>query len=227
MNRISKAFICLTLLGGLSVLPVFGQTATSFQITKSKAKSGKLYITVKGKKRKIADNAREAWLINKGREIVYTFQRPEYISLGARGELINLYSVANGETREILSQYTRDVVGLTEVNLSNSEKALLIRLVTDPKDGAPIHSYFSVVDPKRGKVLHLEDAELDQINGDFITVAVYKYDDWATINKQRGRKDSQNKTATASRTKVKPEKIQKFDLKEVLKNEVIQEETID
>lgn len=219
MNRISKAFICLTLLGGLSVLTVFGQTATSFQITKSKAKSGKLYITVKGKKRKIADNAREAWLINKGREIVYTFQRPEYISLGARGELINLYSVATGETREILSQYTRDVVGLTEVSLSNGEKALLIRLVTDPKDRAPIHSYFSVVDPKRGEVLRRRSAEFSEIKGDNAKIIYYQSNDWETIFEPRSGKEDKNKTAIPMKVKAKIKRTENLDLKNVLKNE--------
>ena len=56
-------------------LTVFGQQATKVEITEddSPYDGGKLYLTVGGKKRKIADNAKDAWIINKGNDVVYSF----------------------------------------------------------------------------------------------------------------------------------------------------------
>ena len=122
-----RTILLLTLLMLFS-LAVFGQKATKVEIKAddSPYDGGTLYVTVGGKKRKIADNAKDVWIINQGNEVVYSFGE---MSRGfeGEGESLNLYNVKTGKTRQIMAEYTV-VTGLSEVKLSNGSNVLLVSM---------------------------------------------------------------------------------------------------
>jgi len=68
-------------------------------------------------------------------------------------------------------------------------------------------------------------AEVTDIKADKVKLAFYKEEDWDAINQERDWNDAKSKSALAKPTKVKPEKTQTLDLKEVLKNKVIYNRT--
>jgi hypothetical protein len=202
-------------------LAVFGQKATKVEIKAddSSYNGGKLYVTVGGKKLKIADDAKDFWIINQGNDVVYSFGE---MSRGFEGEgdTLNLYNVKTGKIRQIMAEYTF-VTGLTEVKLSNGSNVLLVSM----GDGGLGGSYLGVVDPKRGELFNEHLAELLTVKGDKISLAYYKDDDWDEINQERGWEDIKSQGAFAKPTKVKPAKTQTFDLIEILKNKVMVNKT--
>jgi hypothetical protein len=191
------------------------QTATKFRIAAAAQDyaGGRLFITVGGREKKIAEKALKAWIIDGGKAVVFSatdgaggFER--------EGQSLRIYEVATGKTRKILSQYYM-VDALAEVKLGTGENALLVRM----SDGGLGGSYFSVVDPKRGEVFFRRWAELSAINGDRITLAFYRQNDWETINEQRGISDSPK--IIPQKTGVKPYKNENHNLRTILKNNVI------
>lgn len=217
MQRKAYHLISLIFLLSLISTTVLAQKATSFEIKSGEygIYGGALIIKINGKKRKIADAAEAAWLINGGKEVVYS-GRDGSGGFENEGQSLRIYDVKSGKTKKIMSEYTF-VLGLTAVKLSNGANALLVRL----GDGGLGASYFAVVDPKRGQVLSENFAELTEIKGDKASLAFYKEEDWDKILDERGMKDEKNKKAIPMKVSVKPEKIEIFDLKEVLKNKVI------
>ena len=214
--HISKLFI-LSLILSIFTLSIFGQTATKIEIKtdENSYNGGKLFVTINGKPRKIVNNARDAWIVSQGKEIVYSINEMTR-GFEGEGETLLLYNVKTGKTRQIMAEYSF-VIGLSEVKLSTGSTAFLVSL----GDGGLGGSYFAVVDPKRGQVLHLNFAELLEVKGDNIKLAYYETDDWEVINEEREWKDIKSQSAFALPTKVKPEKNEVLDLKDVLKNKVI------
>ncbi len=222
MKQYITFLIYLIILSGLFSLSVFGQNrqATAFQIKKTEAVfGGNLIVTIGGKQRKIYDAAFDAWIINDGREVVFSGAD------GAggyenEGQSLRIYDVSSGKTRKIMSAYFF-VLGLTESKLSNGANALLIRM----GDGGLGGSYFAVIDAKRGEVFFRQFAELTEINGDKITLAIYKDEDWETINGERDWTPELSQKAIPKPVKTKPEKTESYDLKKLLKNKVIYNKT--
>lgn len=213
---------CLLIISGLFALSVFGQNlrATAFQIKKpGEYSGGDLSITVGGKKKKIYDAAFDAWIINGGKEVVFSGADGAG-GFENEGQSLRIYDVKMGKTRKIMSEYGF-VLGLTEAKLSNGANALLVWI----GDGGLGASYFAVVDPKRGEVFHRKFAELTEINGDKIKLAIFNGDDWEAINQERDWDEKKSKSAIPPATKVKPEKTESYDLKELLKNKVIYNKT--
>lgn len=212
----------LIILSGLFSLSVFGQKlrATAFQIKKTTEYSGgELFITVGGKQKKIDNAAYDAWIVNGGKKVVFSGADGAG-GFENEGQSLRIYDVKTGKTRKIMSEYTF-VLGLSEVKLSTGQNALLVWL----GDGGLGGSYFAVVDPKRGEVFYRKLAELTEIKGDKITLAFYKGEDWDAINDERGWDNEGNKKAIPTPTKVKPERIESHDLKDLLKNKVIYNKT--
>jgi hypothetical protein len=213
-------FLIALIAFGIFSLPAFGQKAVSFEIEAdgSEHNGGKLYITIGGGggKRKISDEAIDAWIINDGREVV--FSGPD----GAggyenEGQSLRVYDAATGKSRKIMSHYYF-VTGLSEARLKNGRTALLVRL----EDGGLGGSYFAVVDPKRGEVFFRQWAEITQLKNDTITLAFYRQDDWEKILEDRDPSFYQNKNAFPARpANVKPYKTETHDLKRILQNKVI------
>lgn len=217
-------FLAVMIIFTLFSLSAFGQTlrATSFEIKESEMSmyyGGKLYITVNGKKRKIGEEAYDVWIINDGKEVVYS-ARDGAGGFENEGQSLYLHDVKTNKNRKIMSEYFI-IVGVKEVKLSNGATALLVRM----SDGGLGGSYFSVVDPKRGEVLFQGLAELSELNGDTIKLLFYKQDDWEAILDERGEKDYKHEDVFPLPTKVKSYKSESYDLKEVLKNKVIYNKT--
>lgn len=207
----------LIIWGGLFTLSVFGQKATAFEIKTGEygVYGGNLLIKVNGKKRKIADAAENVWIINDGKEVVYS-GRDGSGGYENEGQSLRIYNVKTGKTKKIMSEYTY-VLGVSHIKLSNGANALLVRL----GDGGLGASYFAVIDPKRGQVFSQGFAEMTKIEGDKITLVHFKEEDWQNILDERTDKDDKNKEAIPMPVSVKPEKVETLDLKEILKNKVI------
>jgi spore germination protein GerM len=189
--------------------------AEKFEIKASDAPlGGRLYITVSGRSLKIYDDAFAAWLINDGRDVVFS-SRDGSGGFENEGQSLRIYNVQTGLTRKIMSEYT-GVDAVQAVETSTGAVALLVKM----SDGGLGGSYFAVVDPKRGEVFYRRWAEVTSIAGDIVTLHFYREEDWDTINDARNwRQESPN--TVISTTKVTPAKIEQHDLKVALKGTVI------
>ena len=80
-----------------------GQTATKVRI-ELRDIYGALFVTIGGTEKKITDQAQQAWMINRGRHVVYSS------SEGAggyenEGQSLHLYDVETGNQKRIMSHY--------------------------------------------------------------------------------------------------------------------------
>jgi hypothetical protein len=223
MERIAASWIalglcCASMLAGPPKKSDSSQVrATGFEIKEGETPSrGILYVTVDDKEKKVADAVSKAWLINDGREVVYSRRKDGAGGFENDGESLRIYDLTSGKTRKILSEYVA-VDAVMETKLSNGERALLVRM----SDGASFVSYFAVVNPKRGEVLYRASAELAEIKGDQITLAFYREEDWDTIQEERGGTEIESDKVILPRPKMTPSKTETHDLKQVLKNKVI------
>ncbi|MGQ0762958.1 MAG: hypothetical protein ACT4OT_13225 [Acidobacteriota bacterium] len=206
------------------VLPLFakssqpsgaGARGSSFRIDETgTSRGGKLYITVAGRERKIYNEAFEAWLVNDGRDVVFS----SHDGAGGfenEGQSLRIYNVGTRVVRKILSE----IVGINavqEVKTTTGKTVLLVAM----SDGGLGGSYFAVVDPKRGEVFFRRWAEVTAINGDNVTLAMFRADDFEAINEERGWKPGPS-NQVISKTKVAPYKTETHDLKRLLRNRVI------
>ena len=152
--------------------PAVSLRASSFRIDESATSTGgKLYITVAGRERRIYNEAFQAWLINDGHEVVFS----SHDGAGGfenEGQSLRIYNVATRAVRKILSE-TVGINAVQEVKTSTGKTVLLVAM----SDGGLGGSYFAVVDPKRGEVFFRRWAEVTAINGDNVTLAMYRADD--------------------------------------------------
>jgi Sporulation and spore germination len=188
--------------------------ATKFRIENPEYRGGQLYISVGGKERKIYDQAWAAWIINNGRDVV--FSGPD----GAggyenEGQSLRIYNVATRSMRKILSEYVM-VVALKALKTSGGATALLVRM----EDGGLGGSYFAVVDPKRGEVFYKQWAELRAIKGDKLTLGFYREDDFEKMITERDT-GALATDQVMSTTKVRPYKTEQHSLASILKGKVI------
>lgn len=189
--------------------------AEKFEIKPSDAPlGGTLYISVSGRPRKVYDPVFAAWMINDGRDVVFSSSDGSG-GFENEGQSLRIHNVQTRLTRKIMSEYT-GVDAVQAVKSSTGAQALLVKM----SDGGLGGSYFAIVDPNRGEVFYRRWAEVTAINGDQITLAFYREEDWDAINNARNwRQDSSN--TVISITKVAPEKTEPVDLKVALKGQVI------
>jgi len=133
---------------------------------------GALFVTIGGTEKKITDQAQQAWIINRGRHVVYSS------SEGAggyenEGQSLHLYNVDTGNQKRILSHYFM-VQTVKEVVTSKNKRALLVTM----EDGGLGASYVAVVDPWRGEVFFRRWARILADKGDIIVLGFYKEEDW-------------------------------------------------
>jgi hypothetical protein len=189
--------------------------ASSFRLEKLDGPIGnRLYITVGGTERKITNQALDAWLIDDGKRVVYSWLDGSG-GFENEGQSLRIYDVTTGRTRKILSEYF-GIVALMPLKLSNGKLVLLVKMA----DGGLGASYFAVADPQRGEVFYRRWAEVTDVAGDRIKLAIYKSDDWEQILESRsGEADDPNRVI--SKTNVKPKRVETHDLKQVLKMRTI------
>lgn len=188
--------------------------AAKFEIKKAEegAFVGDLYITVDGKEKKIADGVLDAWLINGGKDVVYS-GRDGAGGFENEGQSLRVYNVRYEQTRKIMAEYT-EISGVSEKKLSNGKTVLLVRL----EDGGLGGSYFAVVDPKRGEIFYRQWAEVTKIAGDFVTLGFYKEDDWENIIGKRDWEKNNKNSVIPQPTKVRPFKTERVNLKMIVEN---------
>ena len=175
-----------------------GQRATNVRI-EMRDIYGSLFVTIGGTEKKITDQAQQAWIINRGRHVVYSS------SDGAggyenEGQSLHLYDVATGNQKRILSHYFA-VQTVKERVTSKNKRALLVTM----EDGGLGASYVAVVDPWRGEVFFRRWARILADKGDTIVLGFYKEEDW-------GEPDA---------SKVRPYKKERHNLNSLLVRRVI------
>jgi hypothetical protein len=148
-----------------------GQRATNVRI-EMRDIYGSLFVTIGRTEQKITDQAQQAWIIDRGQQVVYSS------SDGAggyenEGQSLHLYDVATGKQKRIMSHYFM-VQTVKEVVTSKNKRALLVTM----EDGGLGASYVAVVDPGRGEVFFRRWARILANKGDTIVLGFYKEEDW-------------------------------------------------
>ena len=180
MKSCQKTVLTIGVIAVLSVSAVYvaaqnagssGQRATNVRI-EMRDIYGALFVTIGGTEKKITDQAQQAWIINRGRQVVYSS------SEGAggyenEGQSLHLYNVDTGNQKRIMSHYFM-VQTVKEVVTSKNKRALLVTM----EDGGLGASYVAVVDPWRGEVFFRRWARLLADKGDTIVLGFYKEEDW-------------------------------------------------
>ena len=175
-----------------------GQRATNVRI-EMRDIYGPLFVTIGGTEKKITDRAQQAWIINRGRHVVYSS------SEGAggyenEGQSLHLYDVATGNQKRIMSHYFM-VQTVKEAVTSKNKRALLVTM----EDGGLGASYVAVVDPWRGEVFFRRWARILADKGDTIVLGFYKEEDWGELESG----------------KVRPYKTSRYNLNSLLLRRVI------
>lgn len=163
---------------------------------------GPLYVTIDGKERKIADEAIESWIIQRGRQVVYS-GRDGAGGFENEGQSLRIYDARTGKHRKIMSEYV-GVNKVTELTTSRNKTALIV----DMSDGGLGASYLAVVDPSRGEVFFRRWAKMLSHRGDIIVIGHYKEDDW-------------DKFLENPNAKVAPYKTERQNLNTILRRRVI------
>ena len=161
---------------------------------------GALFVTIAGSEKKVTDQAQQAWIINGGRQVVYSSDE----GVGGyenEGQSLHLYDVATGNQKRIMSEYLM-VDTVKEVVTSNKKRALLVTM----EDGGLGASYFAVVDPWRGEVFFRRWVRILANKGDTIVLGFYREGDWEEI---------------AGGKKVQPYKRERLNLISLLRRPVI------
>jgi hypothetical protein len=185
--------------------------ASSLRLEKLEETLGnRVYITVNGRERRISNRALDAWLIDDGKSVAYSWLDGAG-GFENEGQSLRIFDVRTGKTRKVLSEYM-GIVALMPVRLSTGQLALLIKMA----DGGLGASYFAVVHPNRGEVFYRRWAELTELEGDRIKLAFYDPEDWDQINEARGAQED-NPNQVISHTAVKPKRTENHDLKRVLR----------
>lgn len=214
MKNFIRSFIAALIFGALmgcpSVTPAqsAGRRATQALISKARVDrsdvefQGPLYVTINGKELKIADVAIDAWVINGGRQVVYS-GRDGAGGFEDEGQSLRVYDARSGKIRKVMSEYVA-VDEVTEVTTAGGKVALLVKM----SDGGLGANYMAIVDPTRGEVFFRRWVRLLSRKGDRLTLGHYREDDWD--------KFLENKNA-----RVRPYKTERVNLSAVLRRRVI------
>ncbi len=133
MRQRAGMLAVLAMFAGSLLTNSFGQKATAFSLegqSPGVVGESRLYITVNRNKILVEPAALAAWLIGRGSEIAYS----TFGGGGFSGQRLYVYDVATTKTRGWLAKYGLEIVGLSEIRLSNGSRAVLVRLtdVTAP-----------------------------------------------------------------------------------------------
>ena len=163
--------------------------------------TGVVYVTIDGKETKIADAGVDAWVIQRGRQLVYS-GRDGSGGYENEGMSLHVYDARTGRQRKIMSEYFM-VEKVAEVVTRSGKTALLVEM----EDGGLGASYFAVVDPTRGEVFFRRWARLLSRKGDNLVLAFYREDDWEKLMQPNAR--------------VRPHRTERHNLSTILRRRVI------
>ena len=132
LNQFLILLISLVTLNGLFLLSAAAQTkrsssggprVTKFEIREPRTHiGGALYITVGGQERKIHDEAIASWIINDGRQVIYS-STDGAGGFENKGQSLRIYHVKTRHTQKILSEYFGIWQVIDNGTLSKEEKA--------------------------------------------------------------------------------------------------------
>ena len=202
MKRIETIVVLLIVLA--VYVPALNAQTSEAQATKVRIAMrdiyGDLFVTIAGTEKKVTDQAQQAWIINRGRHVVYSSNE------GAggyenEGQSLHLYDVDTGNHKRILSEYFM-VETVKEVITSNKKRALLVTM----EDGGLGASYLAVVDPLRGEVFFRRWVRILANKGDTIVLGFYRENDWGDLDEGK---------------KVRPYKTERHNLNSLLRRPVI------
>ena len=184
------------------VFTVQGQIVTNVRVDKGEGIYGPLFVTISGKEQRVADQAQQAWILNGGRNVIYSS------SDGAggyenEGQSLHVYDIVTRRHKRIMSEYFM-VQTVEEVMTSKKKRALLVTL----EDGGLGASYVAVVDPTRGEVFFRRWARILSRKGDTLVLGRYKEDDWDKLNSEQD-------------AKVRPYSTERYNLNSLLLRRVI------
>jgi len=150
---------------------------SGFRVERAGPEAGALFVSLDGSESRVADKALNAWVIDNGRQIVYSGED------GAggyenEGQSLRLYDPVTGQTRKILSEYFA-IERVEELKTDNGKRALLVEML----DGGLGASHLAVVDPARGEVLAVRKARLLSRRDDLIVLGYYRDEDWEAMAK--------------------------------------------
>ncbi|MGH9665703.1 MAG: hypothetical protein ACRD9L_14860 [Bryobacteraceae bacterium] len=165
-----------------------------------KSEGGALYATIGGAEKKVTDTALKAWLIDSGREVLYS-GRDGAGGYENEGQSLRLYDVSTRRTRKILSEYFV-ITGVLELKTNSGKAAILVEMT----DGGLGAAHVAVVDPKRGEVFSTDGAKVVDRGAGTIVLGLYRDQDWEKLNANR---------------EVRPFKTERYDLDELLLRPVI------
>ena len=214
MKSFIKSLVAALIFGALIICPSIsqaqgaGRSAAQTLISKARVDrsdaefQGPLYVTIGGKELKIADVALDAWVINGGRQVVYS-GRDGAGGFEDEGQSLRVYDARNGRTRKVMSEYVA-VDDVTEAKTARGKIALLVKM----SDGGLGANYFAVVDPTRGEVFFRRWVRLLSRKGDILTLGHYRENDW-------------DKFLENTNAKVRPYRTERVNLSAALKRRVI------
>jgi hypothetical protein len=148
---------------------------SGFRVERDGSNAGALFVSIDGSETRVADRALNAWIIDRGREIVYS--GPD----GAggyenEGQSLRLYAPDTGESRKILSEYFA-VERVQEVATKSGKRVLLVEM----RDSGLGAWHVAVVGPDRGEVFAARKVRLLGRHNDVITIGYYRDEDWEAM----------------------------------------------
>ena len=161
---------------------------------------GELFVTIAGTEKKVTDQAQQAWIINGGRQVVYSSNEGSG-GYENEGQSLHLYDVATANHKRIMSEYFM-VEKVKEVSTRTRKRALLVTM----EDGGLGASYVAVIDPLRGEVFFRRWVRMLESKGDTIVLGFYREKDWEDL---------------ASGKRVRPYKRERHNLNSLLLRPVI------
>ncbi len=199
-NRVSAVILVLTLFGIVAAQQA--GTITAARVARAEGEmTGAVYATINGKETKIADAGVDSWVIQRGRQLVYS-GRDGSGGYENEGMSLYVYDARTGRQSKIMSEYFM-VEKVAEVTTRAGRTALLVEL----EDGGRGASYFAVVDPARGEVFFRRWARMLSRKGDNLVLAFYKEEDWEKLMEPNAR--------------VRPRRTERHNLGTILKRRVI------
>lgn len=203
MMQITKALIAVLALSVFAAAQAQESIITAARVGRAEGQmTGPVYVTIAGKETKIADAGVDSWVIQGGRQVVYS-GRDGAGGFEGEGMSLHIYDAPTARQRKIMAEYFT-VEKVTEVTTSTRKNVLLV----DMGDGGLGASYLAVVDPARGEVLFRHWARIISRRGDVIVIGRYREDDWDKLNSNES-------------PKITPYKKEQYNLNSLLRRRVI------
>ena len=136
---------------------------------------GELFVTIAGTEKKVTNQAQQAWIINGGRQVVYSSNEGSG-GFENEGQSLHSYDVATGNHKRIMSEYFM-VETVKEIITRTRKRALLVTM----EDGGLGASYLAVVDPLRGEVFFRPWVRILATKDDTIVLGFYREKDWEEL----------------------------------------------